>query len=102
VALLFAEDTGNVSLDELLRDVFEALDVDRLTSAALCEELAKLDRRPWSNYQDGVAIFQTSLAKLLAHFDIEPGSIRIGDKTPKGYYRQQFQDAFARYLRPLP
>jgi putative DNA primase/helicase len=106
LALLFGGDAGNVSLGELLladiRDVFEAPGVDRLTSADLCAELAKLERRSWSNYLDGMAITQTPLAKLLSDFDIGPRSIRIGEKTPKGYYRQQFADAFARYLPPLP
>jgi putative DNA primase/helicase len=106
LALLFAGDVGNVSHGELLladiRDVFEDLHVDRMTSADLCGELAKIESGPWNNYQDGMAISQTSLAKLLADFGIGPRSIRIGDKTPKGYNRQQFADAFARYLPPLP
>jgi putative DNA primase/helicase len=106
LALLFGGDAGNVSLGELvladIRDVFLARDVDRLTSAELCRELAELECRPWSNYRDGVAIGPGSLAKLLANFDIGPRSIRTGDKTPKGYYLQQFADAFARYLQPLP
>jgi hypothetical protein len=40
-----------------------------------------------------------TLAAILRLFDIRPGSVRIGDKTPKGYMRGWFEDAFARYPR---
>ena len=39
-----------------------------------------------------------ALARLLRKFHIVPaGTIRIGDKTHKGYRRASFEDAWARY-----
>jgi hypothetical protein len=34
----------------------------------------------------------------LARFDIIPETIRVGARTPKGYQRVRFDDAFLRYL----
>ena len=44
----------------------------------------------------------TQVAKLLEGFKIAPNSIRIGTRTPKGYYLAQFKDTFARYLPNNP
>src|SRR5262249_12998749 len=42
------------------------------------------------------------LAKRLKRFKIVPDSVRIGGKTPKGYYRRQFREAWDRYLSFAP
>ena len=38
------------------------------------------------------------VARLLARFDIIPETIRVASRTPKGYQRIRFDDAFLRYL----
>ena len=38
------------------------------------------------------------LARTLAPFKIAPETIRVGDRTPKGYQRAHFLDVFSRYL----
>jgi len=49
----------------------------------------------------GGAITQKQLAGLLRPYRIESKSVRLPDgRTPKGYDRPQFEDAFARYLPP--
>jgi len=57
----------------------------------------------WSH---GKPLTPSRLARLLRGYSIVPDSIRIGEKTPKGYERGDFRDAFPRYLRivdtPLP
>ena len=40
------------------------------------------------------------LADLLRPFEIEPGTIRQGEKTGKGYHLPTFEEAFTRYLPP--
>jgi len=51
----------------------------------------------------GSGINQRQLAKLLKPFGIAPKSVRLGPRnTPKGYMAAQFEDAFARYLPPIP
>jgi Protein of unknown function (DUF3631) len=44
------------------------------------------------------AFTANGLARLLAPFGIVPGTIRNGDRTPKGYLLARFEDDFARYL----
>lgn len=82
-----------------VRDAFDARNSDRLPSDDLVAYLLGLEDRPWSEINRGKPITKTSLAGRLRPFRISPGSIRLDDgRTPKGYYRATFEDAFARYL----
>ncbi len=96
-------DTDNESLGVMLladiRTVFEVKESDRLRSEDLLEALNGLDERPWSECVNGRPMNSRKLAKLLKPFEIRPDSIRLDDgKTPKGYLREWFADAFTRYL----
>jgi hypothetical protein len=51
---------------------------------------------PWREQKDGLTAHQ--LARLLRPFGIEPGTIRDGKRTGKGYRRESFLDAWERYL----
>jgi hypothetical protein len=86
----------------LLADIkiaFEAKDTDRLSSEEICEALIAAEGRPWAEYgKSGKPISKNQLAKRLKRFKIVPDTIRIGDKTAKGYYRRQFQEVWDRYL----
>ena len=82
----------------LLNDCREAFgEKDRLSSQDLLGRLVKLDRQ---RGRDGRRrdLNVNGLAHLLRPYDIRPRSIRIGDETPKGYYRRAFEDAWDRYL----
>jgi hypothetical protein len=86
---------------QLLSDIPEIFRGERLSSEDLCEALRELEDRPWAD--DGCAISQRHLARLLKPFGIAPKSVRLGPhNTPKGYMAAQFEDAFARYLPPIP
>ncbi len=37
---------------------------------------------------------------MLSRYGIESKQIRVGDKTPRGYLREHFADAWDRYLPP--
>ena len=73
-----------------------------MPSAALAEALAEMDGRPWAEFgRNEKPITQNKLARLLKPLKIVPDSIRIDEKrTPKGYYLNQFEEAFSRYLDP--
>jgi hypothetical protein len=90
----------------LLADIkatYEAKGTDRLSSEDICEALAAIEGRPWAEYgKSGKQITKNQLARRLKRFRIEPDSVRIGGKTPKGYYQHQFQEAWDRYLSPTP
>jgi putative DNA primase/helicase len=85
-----------------IHDIFDAENADCLTSAKLCEALAKMESRPWAEYGKARRpISPTQLARLLKPFDVAPGTIRIGADTAKGYHFKAFVDAFARYYTPV-
>src|SRR5262249_1378021 len=55
--------------------------------------------RPWAEWKAGKPLSHNGLARLLKPLKIRPGTKRIdGEKTAKGYYLSQFDDAFRRYL----
>jgi Protein of unknown function (DUF3631) len=45
-------------------------------------------------------ISKNQLARLLKDFHIKPDNVRVGSRVPKGYHRQQFEEAWQRYLTP--
>jgi putative DNA primase/helicase len=82
------------------RVIFAERGVDRLPSVELVEALVAIEGRPWAEWKAGKPITANGLARLLAPFGITPDTIRTGDRTPKGYQRAHFEDAFSRYLPP--
>jgi hypothetical protein len=85
-----------------IRWVFDEKQTDRIASADLCEALAAMERRPWGEWRASKnalpkPITKYQLAQLLKPFHIISDSVRIGDRTPKGYYRNQFAEAWERY-----
>lgn len=83
-----------------LRDMFAATPEIRLSSQRICEALAQREDRPWPEVRDGRPISPVQLAKLLKPFGVSPRDIRLGLEVLKGYYAEDFADAFARYLPP--
>jgi hypothetical protein len=82
-----------------VRDTFDRLDVDRMTSVQLVEELTDLEGAPWSNIR-GEPIDANGLARRLKPYEVRPASHRFGDHTARGYLRTDFYDAWSRYLPP--
>jgi hypothetical protein len=81
------------------------LSATRLTSADIVARLAGMEERPWPEWKAGKPITAPQLARALAPFGVRPATIRTGGNTAKGYYREAFEEAWARYLpseTPLP
>jgi 5S rRNA maturation endonuclease (ribonuclease M5) len=95
------ESIGKLLLSDILQ-VFQTKGVDRLPSAALTRELTKNESSPWGEWSRGNPLTPIGLAQLLKPFGVVPHSIRIGNKTPKGYEKGDFRDAFRRYLPAEP
>jgi len=98
-----AGDDDEASLVEVLLGDIKALfaerTTDRISSSALVDDLVALEGRPWAELgKSQKKLTQVRLARMLKPLKIVPETIRVGDKTPKGYYLDQFKDAFARYL----
>jgi hypothetical protein len=95
------DESRGVRLLRDIRAVFDDEDTDRIASAHLADVLTSFEESPWGP-QYGKQFDARALARLLKPFNIRPRSIRIDDMaTPKGYLRDQFTDAWARYL-PSP
>jgi putative DNA primase/helicase len=95
-----AENTVSTGAELLadIRDIFEAKDVDRLSSKDLLEALTNDEEKSWRTYNRGAPMSPKQLAKRLGGYEIHSGTIRTWAGTPKGYMREWFADAFARYL----
>jgi hypothetical protein len=71
----------------------------QMPSADLVETLVKMEGRPWAELGKArKALTPNRLASMLRPLGITSGTIRVGDKTPKGYILKHFDEAFARYL----
>jgi hypothetical protein len=82
-----------------IRDIFTArAKIDRLRSAEMADALGAMENRPWSEWRNGGPITPAALARLLAPFEIAPGTKRGGVATFRGYLLSDFTEAFATYL----
>jgi hypothetical protein len=85
-----------------IREAFDRAGTDRLSSHDLLTSLVSRDDGPWAHWWKMVGQAEmTELSRKLQEFGIESKTIRIGEQTPKGYLRRDFEDAWARYL-PKP
>lgn len=98
VAAADADGSTGVELLRDIRAIFEEESVSRLSSVDLVARLTADETSRWCEYAHGKPLTPRQLARQIEPFGITPKTIRMGDKTPKGYEREQFADAFARYL----
>jgi Protein of unknown function (DUF3631) len=101
------EDPGVTLLRDILT-IFEKLGFDRISSALIVSELLGIEDGNWCEWR-GVRddrpphkLTQTELASLLRPFQIRPKTVwparrQSGDKSRRGYFRIQFEDAWRRY-----
>ena len=82
-----------------LRKVFG--DAEALSTEQILTKLIALDESPWGDLR-GKPLDARGLSNRLRPYGVSPTSVRIGDSTPKGYYRQSFWDSWNRYLGPPP
>jgi hypothetical protein len=98
---------GVLLLDHI-REAFEQRDADRLPTADLIHELVENETGPWGRWwgaeTKGVGAphaAATDLARYLKGFGVKPHVVRMPDgKTPRGYQREDFEEAWALYIPP--
>lgn len=78
-----------------LKKVFTAC--ERLPTVELLQMLHEMEDAPWSDLH-GKPLDSRGLSYRLKAYGIAPGTVRIGEKTPRGYKRADFLDAWTRYL----
>lgn len=105
------EDTDTMSTGVLLlrhiRQAFDEAGTDRLSTSALLRSLVGNEEGPWGRFWGSEVSHEESpraaaadLARHLRPFGPKPKTIRVGDETPRGYLRDDFAEAWARYLPP--
>jgi Protein of unknown function (DUF3631)/RepB DNA-primase from phage plasmid len=82
-----------------LRDVFG--NNERLATDAILNQLHKVEEAPWGEIR-GKPLSDIGLARRLKDYGIKPKLPRIARDVVRGYERQDFRDAWLRYLPPLP
>jgi hypothetical protein len=81
-----------------IRQIFVGKSAVQRSSKDLCFDLGTYDERPWPEWRQGRPMTENQLARVLRPFGIRPAVIREGAATPRGYLREAFEDAWARYL----
>ena len=77
----------------------EAAALVMMSNLVILEKLRGLDEAPWSDIR-GKPLNDRGLAARLRSYGIQRRVIRIGSTTHKGYRREDFVDAWRRYLPP--
>ncbi len=76
---------------------------DQISTVDLLLTVNEDDELPFGGWREGKGIDPRTLARLLRPYGIKPGTIRQDDgKTPKGYRREWFEQAFTRYVPGPP
>jgi len=87
---------------QLLKDIKEICDenteVSTFPSSALTIRLNKMEDKHWISYNRHRGLDQSQLSKLLKPYEIHPKQQKIDGRNIRGYKRDDFEDAFKRYL----
>ena len=89
--------------DDYVDDDGRTKPAQKLPSKIICGALHEMDDRPWKELgRNETPITQNKLARMLKPFGIAPhGPIRLpSGKTPQGYLRSAFEEAWNCYLLP--
>ncbi len=106
VALVAQTAEGPQSLGVLLLQhiayVFTELrEIDQLATADLIDRLCELDEAPWGDLR-GKPLDARGLARRLKPYEINGRSVRVQERVVRGYAREDFHDAWSRYLPGPP
>jgi len=91
------DESLNVLVLAHLRDLFDGH--HHLHTETILKDLHALDEAPWKDYYRR-ELTARDLAKLLQPFKVTSKMVRVGERSAKGYERDQLADAFTRYLPP--
>lgn len=71
---------------------------DSMPSDDILAALYELPEAPWAEIVAGKPLNARGLAKRLGGYGVTSRTIRVGDKTARGYRREDLADAWLRYL----
>lgn len=94
-----ADDSLSLRLLHDLRDVWPDSEPNAF-SEVLKDRLRAIEDAPWG--EPAINLTMNKLAHMLKGFKLHPATVRIGEKTKKGYTREAFEAASAPYLGDDP
>jgi len=98
----FREDGGASLGVRLLHDLRTIFGSDvQLSTAEIIKRLHSLEDSPWSDLK-GKPLDARGLSYRLRQYEVKPKNLRDGFSVVKGYDRYDLNDAWIRYLRPMP
>lgn len=80
-----------------LRAIFDEAEAEHLFTEDILSALVAVELAPWGDIR-GKELDARSLARRLSRYGIAPRSVRVGDRTAKGYTRGDLADAWSRYV----
>ena len=103
VAAAKDENTDTMLLSDI-RDAFAGAGAERLSGENLTAYLTGLEGRPWAEWKHGKPLTKFQLARRLKQYRVVSGALDFGgdEGRLKGYRREDFEDAFERYLPSAP
>jgi Protein of unknown function (DUF3631) len=94
---------GGSIREQLLADIRGVFRGEQIQSADLVKALVALEGRPWAEMGTRQKpLTPNRLARMLKPLGIAPGQIGPEKARSRGYRLDDFQEAFDRYLKPLP
>ena len=95
-------DDGSVGIQLLvdIQTVFSETDERELSTKDLIRALGEMKESPWATWSRGEAISEMKVGKFLKPYGVKSKRIRVGDVQLRGYERERFTDAWARYCPP--
>lgn len=95
-----ADDHATIGTELLadIREVFESKATAKISTAELIAAMCADEEKPWATYNRGKPIRPRQVSKKLGEFSIASKNLRIAGIVCKGFERDQFSDAFSRYL----
>jgi hypothetical protein len=88
-----------IRLLEDLKEVFG--DQDHMSTHDILYALIDIEEAPWDDLY-GKSLDARGLARRLRPYKVKPTTVRIGDKTLKGYQAEDLWDTWERYLPKPP
>ena len=87
-----------------IRDAFTSRGTDKLSGETLTNYLTGLEGRPWAEWKNGKPLTKFQLSRRLKKYGVVSDALDLGgdEGRLKGYRREDFEDAFARYLPSPP
>lgn len=95
-----SDDSQPVRLLSDIKSCFDQCATDRMRTKTLLRSLNSNEEWPWQSFNKGGRLTDRGLADALEPFEIRPRDVRFEEDVFKGYRREFFEDAWARYLPP--